>query len=110
VALVEGRLGWAGNSKVWLSVSDAYESYDDSTVGDSGPITRTIGAGPVDNVNWMVAAERLLFGTDSAEWAMRSSSEDEILTPTNANPKRFSTQGSATVNVAVMDSSALWAR
>lgn len=108
VALVEGRLGWAGRDRVWLSVSDAYESFDDTVIGDSGTIRRTIGTGPVDNVNWMVALKRLLYGTDSTEWALRSSGEDEILTPTNANPKPYGTQGSATVNPVKIDGSALF--
>jgi hypothetical protein len=108
VALVEGRVGWAGKNKVWLSESDGYENFDDSTVGDAGPITRTIGQGPVDNVNWLVSVERLLYGTDSAEWNLRSSREDEPLTPSNANPKTFSTQGSASVNPAKLDATALY--
>lgn len=108
VALVEGRLAWAGRDKVWLSVSDAYESFDDTVIGDSGTIRRTIGSGPVDNVNWLMPLRRLLMGTDSAEWSLRSSSDDEPLTPTNASPKTYSTQGSATVNVAKVDGSGVF--
>ena len=91
-----------------MSVSDAYESFDDEVVGDSGTIRRTIGSGPVDNVNWLVPLRRLLFGTDSAEWALRSSSDDEPLTPTNASPKSYSTQGGATVTAAKVDGSGIF--
>ena len=108
VAFTEGRLGWGGRSKQWLSVSDAYESYDDSVIGDSGTISRTIGSGPIDSVNWMVAVRRLLFGTDSAEFSIRSSSEDEPLTPTNASVKPFSTQGSNTTVAVKLDTSAIY--
>jgi hypothetical protein len=108
VALAEGRLGWSGRDKVWMSVSDAYESFDDSTIGDSGPIRRTIGSGPVDNVNWMLSLRRFVLGTDSAEWALRTSSEDEPITPTNAVPKTFGTQGSATVAPVKADASGIF--
>lgn len=108
VSLVEGRLGWAGRDRVWLSVSDQYESYDDSVIGDSGTIRRTIGSGPVDNVNWMLGLQRLCFGTDSAEWSLKTSNFDEPLTPTNAIPKTFGTQGSASVMSVKMDSNGVF--
>jgi hypothetical protein len=108
VALSEGRLAWAGKNKTWLSESDGYEDFDDETIGDSGPITRTIGSGPVDIVNWMVDTERLLLGTDGREHSVRASRDDEILTPTNAKIKKFGTQGSATVQAAEIDGSALF--
>lgn len=108
VSLFEGRLAWAGRDKVRASVSDAYESFDDEVVGDSGPITRTIGSGPVDNINWLVEGRRLIVGADGSEMTLRTSSDDEILTPTNANLKPFSTQGSAGVGGVRLDSSAIY--
>ena len=108
VALVEGRLGWAGRDKVWLSVSDDYESFDDSVIGDSGTIRRTIGSGPVDHVNWMLAMQRLSFGTDSAEWNLKTSNFDEPLTPSNSIPKTIGTQRSADVNAVKMDNNAVF--
>jgi len=108
VAFTEGRLGWGGRDKVWLSVSDAYESYDPDVIGDSGTIRRTLGSGPVDRANWMIGARRLLVGTDGSENSMRSSSEDEILTPSNAMIKYFSTQGSSTVKAVSLDNNAIF--
>ncbi len=108
VAFVEGRLGWAGKDKQSLSVSDAFSSFDDSVEGDSGPISRTIGSGPVDTINWMVAVRRLLLGGEGAEFNCRSSSEDEPLTPSNAHLKSFSTQGSASVGAVKLDTSAIY--
>ncbi|MEN9903115.1 MAG: hypothetical protein RL651_1779, partial [Pseudomonadota bacterium] len=57
-ALYEGRMWWAGKDRVWGSVSDEYESFDDEVDGDSGPIIRTIGAGPVDTINWLLPLQR----------------------------------------------------
>ena len=104
VAFYEGRLWWAGKDKINGSVSDAFESFDDETEGDSGPISRSIGSGPVDSINWLLPMERLLLGTDSVEASARSSSFDEPLTPTNFNIKKPSTQGSAKVGAVKIDS------
>lgn len=103
VALHEGRLWWAGKSKVWGSISDAYESFDADFEGDAGPISRSIGSGPVDRVNWMLSLQRLILGTDGAEVSARSSSFDEPLTPTNFNLKDASTQGSARISPVKID-------
>lgn len=103
VALHEGRLWWAGKSKIIGSVSDAYASFDDTIEGDSGPIQRSIGRGPVDTINWLLPLQRLILGAGGAEWSARSSSFDEPLTPTNFNLKSASTQGAAPVSPVQMD-------
>lgn len=99
----EGRLWWAGKNGVWGSVSDSFYSLDDTTVGDSAPIARTIGAGPVDVINWILALQRLLLGAEGAEFSCKSSSLDEPLTATNFNIKPASTQGSASVAAVRID-------
>lgn len=103
VTFYEGRLWWAGKDKIWGSVSDAFASFDPATVGDAGPISRSIGSGPVDSINWLMPLQRLFAGTDSAEKSVRSSSFDEPLTPTNFNIKDTSTQGSAQVAAVKAD-------
>lgn len=108
VALHEGRLVWAGKSKVWLSETDAYDSFDDTVEGNSGPINRSIGQGPVDNINWIFSGNRLVLGTDSAEVSIRSSSFDEPLSPTAFNIKFPSNQGTANVPVVKIDSTGIF--
>jgi hypothetical protein len=103
VGFYEGRLCWAGKNGVWCSVSDAFTSYDEDTTGDSGPIARTVGAGPVDVINWILPMQRLLLGAQGAEISCRSSTLDEPLTPTNFNLKSASTQGSAAVEAIKVD-------
>lgn len=103
VALVEGRLCWSGKDGVWLSVSDSYESFDDDIEGDSGPISRSIGSGPVDNINWVLSLQRLLLGSQGAEFVCKSSSQDEPLTPTSFAIKPASTQGSSNVEAMKID-------
>lgn len=99
----EGRLWWAGKNGIWGTVSDGFYSFDDEVEGDSGPINRTIGSGPVDVVNWILPLLRLIFGGEGAEHVAKSSSLDEILTPSNFNPKPASSQGSNYVQAVKVD-------
>lgn len=93
VELHEGRLWWAGNDRIWGSVSDAYNSFDIDYEGDAGPIDRTIGKGPIAKISWLISLVRLLMGTDRSVITAKSSSFDEPLTPTNFNLTTSSTQG-----------------
>jgi hypothetical protein len=97
--LYEGRLWHAGKGKMWGSVSDGFEDLDDAVEGDSGPINRFIGEGPVDDVNWLIPLQRLILGTAGAEISARSTSFDEPLTPSNFNFKDAGTEGSANVDI-----------
>ena len=108
VAFYEGRLGWAGKDKIILSVSDAFESFDDETTGESAPINRSIGSGPIAYINWLLPVQRLLVGTQVAETSIRSTTLDEVLTTTNFNIKEASTQGSARVPAVKLDSQGIF--
>lgn len=108
VALHEGRLWWSGKAKVWGSVSDAYDSFDGDTVGDSGPISRSIGSGPVDTISWMASNQRLLVGTAGTEYSARASTLDEPLSPTAFVIKPASNQGSADVDATKIDNRCLF--
>ena len=103
VAFAEGRLWWGGKDKITGSISDAFDGFDPDFEGDAGPIQRSIGTGPVDTINWLLALQRLLIGGQGAEFSVRSSSLDEPLTPTNFNLKTASTQGSAGVPAIKID-------
>lgn len=104
VALDDGRIWWAGRFYYVGSVSGSYESYDDTIEGDSGPIIKTIPYGPVDVVNWLCAVKTLLMGTASFEWSIRSSTLDEVRTPSNTKAVSTSSQGSTTSQVLKVDS------
>jgi len=101
VALDEGRLWWFGPTYMFGSVSDDYENFNQDTEGDAGPIIRSVGTGPVDVMNFALSLNRLIVGTDGAEYGVRSSDFDEPLTPTNTNARSFSTQGSSAAVGAV---------
>lgn len=108
IAFYLGRLWWAGKGGIWGSIPDAFDSFDETAVGDSGPISRTIGSGPVDTINWLLALQRLLAGTQGSEKAVRSTSLDEPITPTNFNIKDASTQGSGALSPIKVDQTGIF--
>lgn len=103
VKLHEGRLWWAGQNGLYGSISDSFFSMDANVIGDSGPINRTIGSGPVDTINWIMSLQRLLLGAQGAEYSVKSSAFDTPLTPTDFTIKPASTQGSGSVDSVRVD-------
>lgn len=99
----QGRLWFVGRDFIVGSVSGAFESFDDTITGDSAAILEQIGSGPVDNINWIVATQRIVFGAESREIVARSSSINEPLTPTDFNLVTTSTMGSAPVDAVQID-------
>jgi hypothetical protein len=108
VALHGGRLFHAQGGSIFGSVSDDFENFSDATEGDSAPIIRTLGSGPVDNIFYLVSLLRLIVGTSGSEIALRSSSLDEPLTPKNSNARTFSTQGSSNLRALKVDTNAVF--
>lgn len=105
-SLHEGRVWFGGIGKINGTISDDFVGFDDEFEGDAGPISRDIGEGPVENVNWMMSLGRLIIGTESSSaninpvrlesnsiLSARSNSFDEPLTPTNFNLKYANTTG-----------------
>jgi hypothetical protein len=108
IGFMDGRLWWSGKDDIVGSVSDNYHSFDGTVEGDSAPILRSLGYGAVDRVNWIVALQRLIIGTESDERTARSSSLDEPLTPANFSMKSASTQGSANIDAVVLNDTCLF--
>ncbi|MER9816498.1 hypothetical protein [Mesorhizobium sp. M0129] len=108
VTFSEGRLWWSGSDRLWGSVSDGFEDFDDTTEGDSGPISRSIATGGVNDTQWMLGLQRLLIGTEGAVSTVKSSSFDEPLTPTNLTIKDSSSTGAASVDPARVDTRGLF--
>lgn len=100
LCIYEGRLFFCGSNNIWGSESDNYYSFDDTITGGSAPISRTIGIGPVDDINWICPSNRLLIGLPGEDLLLRSNSFGEVMTDTNANIKDNSGQGSSIVDFA----------
>lgn len=103
VALSDGRLWFAGADRIWGSVSDAFASFDEEVDGDSGPISRSIATGGVNDTKWMMSLQRLLAGTEGTVSMVKSTSLDEPITPTNFGIRDSSTTGVAAVDPVKVD-------
>lgn len=97
------RLWWLGNSYAIGSVSDDYESFDVTVVGDSAPIIRVLGSGPVDTIHFGLSLGHLMMGTAGSILAGQSTSFGEPLTPTNMTARDCSTQGAAAMPAIKID-------
>lgn len=107
-SLYLGRLWWAGFDKIWGSISDAFDSFDEEVKGDAGTLARSIGYGPIQNIHWMLPLGRLILGSGGSEVAVRTSSTDEPITPTNFGLRDISTQGSAPIAGIKIDTRGLF--
>ena len=108
VAFHDGRLWWGRDDLVFGSVSDAFDSYDDATVGDSAPVIRSVGLGSQRGILWLQSLQRFIVGTDVAEVSVRSSSFDEPLTATAFVPRDASTRGVAALAPVKVDTSSVF--
>jgi hypothetical protein len=97
VTFFEGRVVYAGTphqpQTIWLSASDDYENFKAGTKDDDS-FSLTISSETRNAIQWIAALEALLVGTSGGEWRIRSSAEDEPLTPTNYSIKQQSSYGS----------------
>lgn len=108
VALAEGRLFFAGKGKIWGSISDAYKSFDDEIEGDSGTISRDLGSGAISNANWLISLYRLFVGCDTSVKAIKTTSFEEPMTPSNFRVVEPSTQACYNVPPAKLDKKAIF--
>lgn len=103
VGFEDGRLCWSGSDRFWGSVSDAFASFDEEVEGDSGPISRSIATGGVNDTQWLLSLQRLLIGTDGTVSTVKSSSLDEPITPTNFSIRDSSTTGCSAISPVKID-------
>lgn len=105
--LWQGRLWWFGTS-IFGSVSDAYNSYDDTLTGASAPIIGQFDTGPIDNIYWAIGLQQLVAGNASAETSIRSTYLGDAISITNFNTMAGSTQGAANVDAIKVDKSGIF--
>lgn len=105
VTFHEERLWWAGNTNqpqtAWASQTADFENMAPSapagTVTDSDAISFTLAANQVNVIRWMESGQVLQIGTVGGLWALRSSSLDSPLTPTNVQARRQRNNGCANI-------------
>lgn len=108
VEIFEGRLWFGSADKLVGSASDDFETFYEEEITDASPIVRSVAAGPVNRVQWLLGMARLLVGTSGAESSARSSSFDEPITPTNFSIKDASNIGSADIQAVKVDRSGVF--
>jgi len=93
----ENRTVYAGNANqlqtVWLSAIDDFENFAVGT-NDDESFSLTMSSDTRNAIQWISALDALLVGTAAGEWRIRSSSDDEPLTPSNFSFKQQSSRGS----------------
>jgi hypothetical protein len=104
LAFHDGRLFQGEGVAIQGSVSDAYASYDPTTIGDAGPINRSITTGGDDGIRWLISLQRLIAGTAAQEVSIRSDAFDAPLTPTAFVARDCSTRGATRVRPLKVDS------
>lgn len=116
VTFYEGRLAFAASAdrpqSFWLSQSQDFENMrPDSNAGaveDDDAIFRTIAATEVNAIQWMSPGPALVLGTSGAEWSVRSSLQDEPITPANVNAKPQTTRKCAAIDALQVDEATLF--
>lgn len=108
VALFDTRMCWAGKGFQWLSAVDLLDSFDDTAQGDDTTIRRTLGSGPVDQVNWLLPLNFLLVGTAGRILVDKASSIDQPLTPTAFSQKPVASKGAAAIRAVPMDTNGVY--
>lgn len=118
VTFYESRSAWAGTrdqpQTVWLSQSGDFQNMqpDDGTglVADDDAIARTIASQTVNAILWMLPAGKLTAGTSANQLVMRSTLDDEPITPVNFSVKPQTTRSSADIGAVAIDEAAIFAQ
>lgn len=97
---------------IWLSQSNDFENMrpdnGTSAVEDDDAIARTLASNEVDTMLWIKSGPFLVVGTAGAEWIVRSSLDDEVLTPASFNAKPQTTKKAAPVDALQIDEATLF--
>lgn len=93
----DSRLHWFRRDVDYASLPDNYTSFDDREIGDSAPITRSVGSGNEEGVVWALTEQRLLAGTSGFEAVIAASEFDGPLTPTDYTVRKPSRRGCADI-------------
>jgi hypothetical protein len=103
VVFHDGRLCWGWKDRVYMSVSDAFNSFDPTVVGDSAPVIRSVATGAFEGLRWLLSTQYLLAGTASQEVSMRGDGFGEAISPTKFTAREFSNRGCADIAAIKVD-------
>ena len=109
VTFFEERIVYGFNNldqqTIWLSKTGKFENFD-AGILDSSSFAITV---PTANKGrWLGALDTLAVGTTGGEWRIRSTREDEALTPLNFTIKQQTQHGSADIQAIKVNSAVLF--
>jgi hypothetical protein len=107
VALVGDRLLLARGIEFYLSSVGIFDDFTPTGDDDGaiyGQLSGSIGA----PIRWAVGQQRILIGTEAGPWVLRSSGEDEALTPKNIQARQQNAAGSSEIPAFQAEGSVLY--
>jgi len=111
VAFAFERLWWAAGLQLWSSVPGQYDDLSPDTSGSvtaDSAITRTLTAQDVNQILWLVEADRLIIGTPGGEFALGPITSVDPLGPDNVQIKRQSKKRCRAVQPLIVGTSVVY--
>lgn len=100
------KSGGYSSTTLYFAPTDA-----DGLVTDDKAITGTLQSGQVNTIQWMAGhSQGLLIGTTSAEWIVRASATNEVITPTNSKADSTDDKGGAYIQPLSIEGGVLFSQ
>ena len=99
-AFAHGRLWAFRRRQVWSSAPDDYFSFQDGVEADNG-VQLTLRSRSAEGVRWARELDFLCVGTRNEEYVIRSTSPNEPIGPTSAEPTLQGEEGGALVEATI---------
>lgn len=111
VRFYRNRLFWAGKVRFWGTVPNDYENMAGdlfSEVTDDCSMWLQLTAQDVNNILWMAAMDKLVFGTGGGEFTFSEAATSQPLSPTNYKLTPAAHKRVRAVSPMIVDSSLLY--
>lgn len=112
VTFFRGRLAFAKDGHVWLSVAQDFEVFTALTPNAqaTADMSVAIQLPTQDEVLWMAEGRILAVGTASAEHSVQELNPQQAFGPSNVSTKKQMKHGSRAVTPLIVDASLIWAQ
>lgn len=111
VAFFRNRLIWAGRQRLWASVPNDFENMAGDFFGETRAdcaIWTQVQAEDVNDILWLVGAQRLMIGTGGGEFFLSELTTTDPLGPANYKIERISKQRARAVQPLAVGTSLLY--
>lgn len=111
VAFFRNRLFWAGGTRLWGSVPDDYSNMAPDFFGEvtaDAAITRTVAGQDVNDITFLVGADKLVIGTGGGEFVAGEITTSEPMGPANFSVLPQSSKRGRSVRPQVIGTSVVY--